>query len=328
MLVLNRQHPLARGLVAWWRPSQQWVSGTLWRDLVQGYPATLTNMAYPASTTSGWSRLPYPGARQGGYMSFDGSNDYVTCGVNAAFTPQRLSVAYWLRLRTAGAVFDGFFGSTNSASWTAGYGAAFDVASKHRFWVQDYTLNFSQSTSVLSTGVNNFIVGTYDGANIRSWMNGEAGSVDTYTGAVGTGNPLELGRTFRDAENLAGDIGDFMLWNRGLSAGEAQSLYVLARQGFVGLLHMPSDLAVPGVVIPPTPGDLRSLTEWLPANVHRYQGFEAPPPTLIGDLRSLVGRHPVDVMTYRGIPGTPPVAGRRLEWRGAYGIWHRSYRRT
>lgn len=67
---LNRGHPLTRGLVGCWLFNEG--GGNRIYDL-SGYnnTGTLTNMAFPPTTASGWN----PGER-GPTLVFDGSNDY------------------------------------------------------------------------------------------------------------------------------------------------------------------------------------------------------------------------------------------------------------
>jgi hypothetical protein len=111
-------HSLNRGLLTRLMvlPNPGWRGGAAFRDLVRGgkkpNDGTLTNMAFPATTTSGWCG---PKGRAGGYgcMAFDGSDDYVSVP-SAALGSLSLS---------AGATAMCWF---NEASNFNGYQALFD----------------------------------------------------------------------------------------------------------------------------------------------------------------------------------------------------------
>src|SRR5262245_59414777 len=107
--LVNTWHPLARRLQNWWLYVPG-ISGTTttWRDFVGERNGTLTSMAAPGTTTSGWNRTT---SRQGGFgdVRFDGTNDYVSvadhdtlsftsAGQDQAFT---LSCMVWLNGITA-----------------------------------------------------------------------------------------------------------------------------------------------------------------------------------------------------------------------------------
>lgn len=78
---VNWTSPLNRGLVAWWLELPQLnEGGVTWRELARGNHGTLTNMATPATATSGRGRTTRPGGF--GELRFDGTNDFVVSAQN------------------------------------------------------------------------------------------------------------------------------------------------------------------------------------------------------------------------------------------------------
>src|SRR5215831_20671009 len=76
----DRSAPLNDGCSGWWMflPGLSG-AGTVWRDLLAPDHGTLTNMAQPATSTSGWGLTTL---RPGGFgeLRLDGSDDYVSFG--------------------------------------------------------------------------------------------------------------------------------------------------------------------------------------------------------------------------------------------------------
>lgn len=96
--LVNRQHPLSYGLVAWWRVLPGLSGGAQWYDLAGRFPATLTNMA--AAGGSGWGSTARPGGA--GEVRFDGTNDYTTTATTAALFPLEATYTLWVKRSATG----------------------------------------------------------------------------------------------------------------------------------------------------------------------------------------------------------------------------------
>lgn len=102
---INWDWPASRGLLSRWMavPAPGWTRGLTLRDLVRGGKAandgTLSNFAFPPTSTSGWSG---PAGRKGGYgaLNFDGADDVVTMA--SAAPPALFSISAWIRPRSLG----------------------------------------------------------------------------------------------------------------------------------------------------------------------------------------------------------------------------------
>jgi hypothetical protein len=92
--VLDRQHPLTRGLVSWWPVTTHLSGGATWYDWIGATPLTLTNMG----SASGWKGMGsdrFPGA-----LLFDGSDDFATVAKNTNLNLTQGTIAVWAK-RTA-----------------------------------------------------------------------------------------------------------------------------------------------------------------------------------------------------------------------------------
>jgi len=96
-VVVTREAPTARGLLAWWRAMPGLSSGLLWYDLLGRTPGTLTNMGAGA----GWAPTTRPGGQ--GEVRFDGSNDRVAVPVAPYLEPPAMTMMLWIKAVSWGA---------------------------------------------------------------------------------------------------------------------------------------------------------------------------------------------------------------------------------
>jgi hypothetical protein len=153
----------------------------------------------------------------------------------AAFgTPTRFSVETWVRIDTqktgAGQHFvvtDGFDDQND------GFALTIDTLNRPQLTVARNASN--RVTAVSSTGLTPgtiyHVVGTYDGATARVYVNGVQRAATAYTGGVSynTSRDLLVGRqnkaTNRASRWLDGTLDEVALYNVALSAGVVQSHY-------------------------------------------------------------------------------------------------------
>jgi hypothetical protein len=204
------------GLVIYFDPANQRSypnSGTLVRSLAGSITGTMTNgVGFSTFNT--------------GYFSFDGTNDYISFSNNPTLTNQ-ITISVWIKP------------SDNSGiSWVTGREGSYrilytssvfvwDCATTNNGWYTNGTDVVSNNLSVMNNWWN--VVGTYDGSNIRLYINGSLHS----TGANISGNILTTGYTLNlmQADNIQlvvygkGNIGQYILYNRALSSQEILQNY-------------------------------------------------------------------------------------------------------
>lgn len=183
-----------------------------------GNAGTLTNMANPATATSGWGN-----GKLGGGLNFDGTNDYVTIPDSASLDlTGNLTISLWAKRNVTGAVF-GI--NKKSTSYTQNDGWEFYQSSATVF---DFVAGGSSFLRVN---------GTYDNEWHHYVATVSSGTVTIYQDAVVKGSaaktaisagtdPVEIGR--RDAafqSYTKGTIDEVRIYNRALSTTEITSLY-------------------------------------------------------------------------------------------------------
>ena len=210
--VINRSHPLARGLVGAW--TFQDGGGSVLRDVSgHGHDGTLTNMD-PATD---WVT-----SRYGGALDFDGVNDYVDCGAGDHLN--RVSVAVWCT-PASGSRGDiaGVWGSGNSIREFILLKGT--VADRFALYVTDGSSfpNAVSSTAIVA-GREYFVVGTYDGSNVSIFVDGSLeASTSSSLSVQNTSEPMKIGAS-ADA-NFDGGLSAVFMWNRAISANEVADLY-------------------------------------------------------------------------------------------------------
>lgn len=184
---LNRAHPLAQGLEAYWPMNEG--SGTVTRDVVGGKPGTLTNFALAGSSTSGWT-----GTRMGGGLRFDGTDDYVNIGTDYQKYikyDKSFSVSIWFTFSAVAASYYSLIGAVRD---TGGYDS-FEIrkSSSHRIEFLLWTYAGGGNTNGYNWGsdVQTFIVGklynvtvTYNGTGTSTAGNIYINGNSVYSGTI------------------------------------------------------------------------------------------------------------------------------------------------
>ena len=157
----------------------------------------------------------------GGFLSFDGTNDAVILSSNPSLGNQ-ITVSVWVK-PSDNTNFGWILGRENSYRilYTTSI-FLWDVATANNGWYTAGTHITSNSISVIDNWWN--VVGTYNGSNLRLYVNG---SLHTTGGSI-SGNLLSTGYTLNlmkaDAGFPAvygkGNLSQFLLYNRALTATE------------------------------------------------------------------------------------------------------------
>jgi hypothetical protein len=172
--------------------------------------------------------------------TFNGTSNYIDCGNSPKLNPtDQISVCAWYKptISFAGAGFDPIVGKAYTSHVSPFYqyqlGVTGDTysSSQCKFGFAVTTTNYA---FCLITTPNNywtfgnwyFITGTYDGSNIRLYVNGNLITSNPLTGKmIDYGNNVLIGKYANVACCLPGIIDNVRIYNRALSTAEIQILY-------------------------------------------------------------------------------------------------------
>jgi hypothetical protein len=228
---VNRQHPINHGRVGWWIALHGLDGGAFLYDLMGLVSGTLTNMG----SGSGWHTPTRKGAF--GHLVYDGSNDYVQMPYTAALNcTGGITIAAWIFLTSAfgGKVVVGKPFTTTHTSPFFDWLMYINSTVTFRIGTQVQT-----STSSITQSVWTRIMLVADGTNWNFYLNGildktlTLAVLPTNTNSQG----VRIGANVAAGEVFTGGIDDVAVWNRGLSATEAQADYDLSRTYYPGVLN-------------------------------------------------------------------------------------------
>lgn len=188
-------------------------------------------------TNNGSTIVKIPNGKRA--RSFNGTDNYVEISDSPELRPQNLTLSVWLK--PTGTHLNS--GRIIEKTWNAGVAPTF--ASYIFRWGNEaagdeddngkiyFDIGYSGGTSKVFTTTNDFndkwthVVGTYDGGNIKIYVNGILENTTALSNnIVYTAHPLYLGR-YGGAIPLfyEGDMSDVILWNKALSAEEIKQNY-------------------------------------------------------------------------------------------------------
>jgi len=153
-------------------------------------------------------------------LSLDGVDDHVDCGDDASFDiTEAITLSVWVNTSDAGnSQHNPFVGKGDQS-----YAIKHASNNSMEFFIYDSTWQTLQSSVGESfNGVWHHVAGTFDGNQLRLYVDGSlAGSMD-YTGAIAlTTFPVNIGRNSQNTDRLyEGAIDEVRIFNRALSEGE------------------------------------------------------------------------------------------------------------
>ena len=196
-------------------------SGTTWTDLSgRGNTGTLVNgVGYSASN--------------GGALSFDGSNDYIDLGTSySTLQPQTATLGVWYK-QSSVATYYGICG------WCFyGYGGGFLIDTGFNIpsinigngsWSSQLSSNITLSTSSYA-----YVVGTYDGASLKIYVNGILANSQNLVTTIGyTSRGFAIGGYYGSTSNsFPGNISIAQMYNRALTAAEISQNFNATRSRY------------------------------------------------------------------------------------------------
>ncbi len=157
-------------------------------------------------------------------LDFDGIDDYVDCAndVSLQITGTEITLAVWVKWHTLEA-WSGIAGKTAYYTWADGYALWIHNDNTVNFYVAGYELG-TASKSFTADDQWHHVAGTYDGSNVRIWVDGVEGTPSSYTGSVtDSASPFEIGR-IATADGCTATLDDVRIYNVGLSESEILGL--------------------------------------------------------------------------------------------------------
>jgi pectate lyase len=253
LALLNRQHPLAKGLVAFFYGVPGTVNGPRYYDIARRYHGMLTGFAPPT-----WMPVPsLPGIRT---PFFDGTDDRVLVASVPELQP---AAGTWLVLAKSTSStqnqFAQLLGKDASLDLTANPGGSDSTQ------VACYVNNTDGPQAVSPTG--SLPVGAWVWAGctfnpargapqLRTFVNGKrVAQANSALAIPYTGASWFFGGDLTGAAAFRGAIGPVLVWNYALSDMQMAQVQQLALTRFEGLLLTPSfAVGLPSVITAPTRG--------------------------------------------------------------------------
>lgn len=240
------------GLVARYQsvPNPGWDGGVKLKDLCRRQiDATLTSMAFPPTSTSGWSRQTHRGGS--GSIAFTGAGPYVNCGNTSAFnfTTTPFSISTWFRFQTV----------TANDVWLArglfhgdGYYLGFNSTAGQLTFNTTTASALTQTISSVTFTVGQWYHAAYTfaGTTARIFINGKESaysSQPTMQQPLTSTRNLYLGRYDSTGLEPPINLNDTRIWARALSAGEIRAIYLDSLAGSPSSLNwmVDDDYCVP-----------------------------------------------------------------------------------
>lgn len=196
---------------------------TSWKDLSgNGYTGTLTNgVSFSAANC--------------GNLRFDGTDDNIQLGTASTFLPtSAITINCWAKTNVIG-VYKKIFVTVTVGTQTV-TGVYFSLGpTPYNIYLGIITNNGEQTaisnTNPSTTSFSNFC-GTYDGSNIRLYLNGTLLVTQAQTGTINNGGIGRISGYDNGGEIWDGNIASFMLYNRALTATEILQNYNATKTRF------------------------------------------------------------------------------------------------
>jgi len=164
------------------------------------------------------------GSTNGGYFTFDGSNDYIDCGYSSLINnATQMTIECWYKSSNIGV--EGILFNTNSVSLTNPVNGYHLEIYQSKILLQVFPSgSYTQSTTTLSSNNWYQLVSTYNSGAVNYYVNGQSAGTASYTFTSSTAN-LILGRYPNGLYSLNGQLANVKFYNRALSVTEILQNY-------------------------------------------------------------------------------------------------------
>ena len=208
---------LDSGLVGYWSFNGPDISGTTAYDRSgQGNNGTLTNGPTQAI------------GKVGQALSFDGVDDYVVVGsLSNPPSINAITMSSWIYWKSSTESYNTILENYGGSS---GYGILLRSDQKIASYFNDSGGYIDGGGSSVPFNTWTHIVSTYDGANVKIYINGVLDQTLGWVGSFSNNTNLRIGHDqFGAGRYFNGAIDDVRIYNRALSASEVKLLYNLGR---------------------------------------------------------------------------------------------------
>lgn len=238
---INQNHPLNKGLLAWWLVVPQWNGGTVWRDLTGHSNGTLTSMA----PSSDWVT---PSDRRGGWgaLDFEGTNDHVDTNhiFNEVSDADKLTISTWINnpLTSNDSIFGGRGTGNAGLNFVSSGGVGGDPL---RLTISG---GFDQNSDASGMTANTWhhIAVTYDQVNVIFYIDGKQLSSHAQTAVISESDETMHIASFNNLGTpgtfFNGILDDIRVYTRALSGAEVAEYHSLSKRFYPGLLNRRSGL--------------------------------------------------------------------------------------
>ncbi len=211
------------GLVGWWTFDGKNMTNTTATDVSgSGNTGALTSMTKTGSAAAG---------KIGQALKFNGVDQTVRIPNSASINPSTITVSAWIKVTTPGA-FESIFSKDNSGGGTRVWQFRKESGGTVTLIVfrnSDSTNSQAQSSVSVDDGKWHFVTGTWDGTNIKVFVDGvQSGGSTAFSGILkqGQSNDAYIGMIETGLPGFfPGSIDDVRIYNRALTASEIQALY-------------------------------------------------------------------------------------------------------
>jgi hypothetical protein len=157
---------------------------------------------------------------------FNWSSDYITLPNSQSFNWQMNSITVnaWVKMNTLGGLYEivGRHTDGNNAQWSL----RVDESWKIQFLLKGSVFSNTVSNKVIADDVWHLITGTYDGSNVKIYIDGNLDVSKPLTWSIAScPNSSQIWSYIWNSERFKWYIDEVRIYNRALLASEIQTLY-------------------------------------------------------------------------------------------------------
>jgi len=168
----------------------------------------------------------------GGAFLFDATDDYISMGTASSVKPTQLTLACFFKINAINAP-NVIVGKQGPVSGAASYALVVQNGQLYFRISNSSGTEYNASTAFSNTSTYNYAVGTYDGSNLRLYLNGASVGSSSVAISIGYSDsyPLLMGY-YANAFATNMSIGSLKLYNRPLSDIEIQQNFNAMRERY------------------------------------------------------------------------------------------------